>query len=122
VLVSVIISPVPYWLYKSVSSLSIFLSSLGVADISSSYPQVLCCGAIQFWSSTSVCSGRSEGGNPLLTYLTNVLQLSAGETGARPGATSQLLVLCQVCQHWCLFLVILVTIGHQPILLVLEIF
>lgn len=62
-----------------------------------SLPQVLYCGVIWFQSITLACSDGSENGNPLSTYLTNVPQLSAGETDSRQGATFQLLVLCQDC-------------------------
>lgn len=95
VLVSIIISLVPYWLYQFGSSLFIFLSSLGVAYVSSPCPQVVCCGVIQFGWVTLVCSDRPEDGNPLPTNLTNVPQLPAGDTDSRLGTTFQILVLCQ---------------------------
>lgn len=84
-LVSIIISLLPYCLYNFVSSLYILLFLLEAAHISSPGPQVLCCGVIQFWSITSVCSDGSENANPLSTYLIEVPHCSAGEIDCRLG-------------------------------------
>lgn len=89
-LVSIIISLLPHWLYNFVSPLYIFLSLLEAAYTSSPGPQVLYYGVIQFWSITPACSDGSENGNPLSTCLTKMPHLSAGEIG-RLGATFQLL-------------------------------